>query len=98
LETQPVDGATTQGASMLRQIAMIGAATLFALSVATAQTSAPSSTAGGAVGTSKTGTEPKAAKAPKKGTKAAKGVQSSPESTAGGAVGTSKKGNERNPR
>jgi hypothetical protein len=84
---------------MFKQIAMIGAATLFALSVATAQTSAPSSTAGGAVGTSKTGTGPEAAKAPKKkGPKAAKGVQSSPESTAGGAVGTSKKGTERNPR
>jgi hypothetical protein len=86
---------------MIKTIAMVGAATVFAISMASAQSSGPSSTAGGAVGTSKTGTEPRGAEAPKqKKAKSAKPVRgnSSPDSTAGGAVGTSKQGTERNPR
>jgi hypothetical protein len=82
---------------MIQKIAIIGAASLLAISVASAQTSAPSGTAGGAVGTSKvkkerstTGMSPKGAAGSQKG-------QSSPESTAGGAAGTSKTGTERNP-
>ena len=83
---------------MIKKIALVGAATLFAISMASAQTSAPSGTAGGAVGTSKkgnqerstTGMSPKGIAAPTKG-------HSSPDATAGGATGTSKTGTERNP-
>jgi hypothetical protein len=89
---------------MLNKIAIIGAASLFAVSVASAQTSAPSGTAGGAVGTSKnqqergtTGAAPKSMQGMTKGSTAPKRGHSSPDSTAGGATGTSKTGSERNP-
>ena len=82
---------------MIYKIALIGAATLLSVSLAAAQTSAPSSTAGGAQGTSKSGDMEKPAKgaakktAPKGTTGAAPmRMESSPSSTSGGAVGTSK--------
>jgi hypothetical protein len=60
---------------MIKKIALVGAATVLAISMASAQTSAPSGTAGGAVGTSKkgnqergtTGMSPKGTAAPTKG-------------------------------
>ncbi len=78
---------------MLKQIVLVGFAGLLAISAGNAQTSAPSSTAGGAVGTSKTGMEKPAPKAKKKAPTDSKAMRgnSSPDSTAGGAVGTSKK-------
>jgi len=84
---------------MFKKIAIVGAASLLAVSIASAQTSAPSGTAGGAVGTSKSGKAERATTgvAPKKGAAKAQRGQSSPESTAGGAAGTSKTGTERNP-
>ena len=83
---------------MIGKIALVGAATLFSVSIAVAQNSAPSSTAGGAQGTSKgSQSEQPAGKAARTGTTGAvqKG-QSSPESTAGGAVGTSKDPRQKN--
>jgi hypothetical protein len=86
---------------MIRKIALLGAATLFSVSLAAAQSSGPSSTAGGAQGTSKSGEleKPVGAKpsgnmqvAPKGTTGAAPGGNSSPDSTAGGAQGTTKGG------
>ncbi len=88
---------------MLNKIAIIGAASLFAVSVASAQTSAPSGTAGGAVGTSNqqergtTGAAPKSMQGMTKGSTTPKRGHSSPDATAGGATGTSKTGSERNP-
>lgn len=81
---------------MIRKIALIGAASLFSISLALAQSSSPSSTAGGAQGTSKSGDMKKAA--PKqKGTTGSgmRGGNSSPESTSGGAIGAPKSGKER---
>ncbi|HWV41786.1 hypothetical protein [Pseudorhodoplanes sp.] len=83
---------------MIRKIALVSAATLFSASIALAQSSAPSSTAGGAQGTSKsgqfekqTGAKPSGrVHAPKGTTGAAPRGHSSPDSTAGGAVGTTK--------
>jgi hypothetical protein len=80
---------------MIRKIALIGAATLFSVSLAAAQSSAPSSTAGGAQGTSKSGQAEKAAPKTKGTTGVGVKSNSSPESTAGGAAGTSKTGKER---
>jgi hypothetical protein len=86
---------------MIRKIALIGAATLFSASLAFAQSSAPSSTAGGATGTSKSGDLERPAgqqmqqpmQAPQGTTTGAspKG-HSSPDATAGGAQGTTKGG------
>lgn len=78
---------------MIRTIAMISAASLLSVTLAAAQSSAPSSTAGGAQGTSKSGQLEKAAPK-KKGTTGAatKGGDSSPSGTAGGAMGTTKGG------
>lgn len=82
---------------MLRKIALIGAATVFSVSLAFAQSSAPSSTAGGAQGTSKSGqmerpANPGAVRSAPKGTTGAAAPRghSSPDATSGGAVGTSK--------
>lgn len=77
---------------MVRKIALIGAATLFSVSLAAAQSSAPSSTAGGAQGTSKSGQmeQPAGKSAPKGTTGAAPKGHSSPDATAGGAQGTTK--------
>ena len=79
---------------MIRNIALIGAATLFSVSLAVAQSSAPSSTAGGAQGTSKGGQleQPAGKNAPKGTTGAGQKGNSSPDSTAGGAQGTTKGG------
>jgi hypothetical protein len=82
---------------MIKKIAIVGAASLFAISVASAQTSAPSGTAGGAVGTSKTDKERSTTGMSPKGAAGSQKGQSSPESTAGGASGTSKTGTEQNP-
>jgi hypothetical protein len=87
--------------TMIRKIALIGAATLFSISLAAAQSSGPSSTAGGAQGTSKSGELEKPAggmpsgnmkAAPKSTTGAGRSGESSPSSTAGGAQGTTKGG------
>jgi hypothetical protein len=87
---------------MFHKIALIGAATLLSVSLAAAQSSGPSSTAGGAQGTSKSGDLERPAgkgaaknKAPKGTTGAGPAsMESSPSSTAGGAAGTTKgKGN-----
>ena len=84
---------------MLSKIALISAATLLSVSLAVAQSSTPSSTAGGAQGTSKSGDleRPATGKKPAKGKNAPKGTtgaarkgESSPSSTAGGAQGTTK--------
>lgn len=76
---------------MIRKIALIGAATLFSVSLAVAQSSAPSSTAGGAQGTSKSGDLERPVKAAPKGTTGSSPKRdSSPDSTAGGAQGTTK--------
>jgi hypothetical protein len=78
---------------MLSKIAVIGAASLLSASLAFAQSSGPSSTAGGAQGTSKAGDLEKPVKA-KKAKKKSPAQESSPSSTAGGAQGTTKgKGN-----
>jgi hypothetical protein len=79
---------------MIRKIALIGAATFLSVSLAVAQSSAPSSTAGGAQGTSKSGDleKPTGKNAPKGTTGTAPKGNSSPDSTAGGAQGTTKGG------
>lgn len=86
---------------MIRKIALVGAATLVSISIAAAQSSGPSSTAGGAQGTSKSGEleKPVGAKPagsmkamPKGTTGAGRAGESSPSSTAGGAQGTTKGG------
>ncbi len=84
---------------MIRKVALISAATLFSVSLAVAQSSGPSSTAGGAQGTSKSGDlerpvgKPSGAmQAPRGTTGAAPRGNSSPDSTAGGAQGTTKGG------
>ncbi len=82
---------------MIRKIALIGAASLFSVSVAMAQSnSSPDSTAGGAAGTSKQNVQQQ--KANPKGTTGAgqRGGESSPDSTAGGAAGTSKDNSKKN--
>jgi len=79
---------------MLGKIALIGAASLLSVSIAVAQSSGPSSTAGGAQGTSKTGDLERPVKAKKAKAKKGAAGESSPSSTAGGAQGTTKgKGN-----
>lgn len=92
---------------MIRKIALIGAATLFSVSLATAQSSAPSSTAGGATGTSKSGqmeqpapgaNRPGVQSGARQGTTTGSGSDmrghSSPDATSGGAAGTTKGGRE----
>ena len=74
---------------MLSKIGLIGAVSLLSASLAVAQSSGPSSTAGGAQGTSKTGDLEKPVKA-KKAKKSGASQDSSPSSTAGGAQGTTK--------
>lgn len=69
---------------------MIGAISLLSASLAVAQSSGPSSTAGGAQGTSKTGDLERSAKAKKAKKKSGASQESSPSSTAGGALGTTK--------
>ena len=83
---------------MIGKIALIGAASLFSVSVALAQSSAPSSTAGGAQGTSKQGVTNKAAPKKKGTTGASSKQESSPSSTAGGAQGTTKDNQRGAPR
>lgn len=76
---------------MLKTIAVIAFASMFSVAIAVAQTSSsPESTAGGAAGTSKQGSE-KSVKAKK-----TSGGGGSPESTAGGATGTSKNPKKKN--
>jgi hypothetical protein len=84
---------------MIRTITLIGAASLFAVSFAAAQSSAPSSTAGGAQGTSKSGqmeqpaTIPQDRKAPAAtttGSGAGMKGHNSPDATSGGAIDTKK--------
>ncbi len=79
---------------MIRTIAMICVASLFSVTLAAAQSSAPSSTAGGAQGTSKSGQLEKAAPKKKGTTGASTKGESSPSSTAGGAIGTTKGGSK----
>lgn len=84
---------------MIRKIALIGAATLFSVSLAVAQSnSSPDSTAGGAMGTAKSKQGMQQQKGAPKGTTGAgnRGGESSPDSTAGGAAGTSKGNNRKN--
>jgi hypothetical protein len=75
---------------MLNKIALVCAASLLSVSLATAQSSGPSSTAGGAQGTSKSGDLEKPVKAKKAKKKSGPSSESSPSSTAGGAQGTTK--------
>lgn len=75
---------------MLSKIVMIGAASLLSISLAAAQSSGPSSTAGGAQGTSKKGDLERPVKAKKAKAKKGASGESSPSSTAGGAQGTTK--------
>jgi hypothetical protein len=75
---------------MLNKIALIGAASLLSVSLAMAQSSGPSSTAGGAQGTSKSGDLEKPVKTKKAKKTSGSSNESSPSSTAGGAQGTTK--------
>ena len=79
---------------MLSKFVTIAAASLLSISLAAAQSSGPSSTAGGAQGTSKTGDLERPVKTKKAKAKKGAAGESSPSSTAGGAQGTTKgKGN-----
>jgi len=75
---------------MLSKLAMVGAASLLSISLAAAQSSGPSSTAGGAQGTSKKGDLERPVKTKKAKAKKSASGESSPSSTAGGAQGTTK--------
>ena len=85
---------------MIRNIALIGAATIFSASLALAQSnSSPDSTAGGAAGTSKQTPHQQMQQqnpAQKGTTGAGQRRDSSPEGTAGGALGTSKDPSKKN--
>ncbi len=75
---------------MLNKIALVTAASLLSVSLAVAQSSGPSSSAGGAQGTSRGRDLERPVKAKKLSAEKGATGESSPSSTAGGAQGTTK--------